>query len=638
MSLIHASQLSLAYGLKPLFDEAELSLEEGERVCLVGRNGEGKSTLMKVLAGLLSPDAGGIHVGPHTQVAYLPQEVPKSLGGSLLEVVLGGSGGSAALLEQYESLSASLGESAGPEDWDRLQELQEELDRRDGWSVRDAADASIKRIGLSPQEPFDALSGGRKRQCLLVRALLSKPAVLLLDEPTNHLDIHAISWLEDLVRSFPGAVLFVTHDRAFLRSVSTRILDLDRGKLTSWPGDYDLYRARKAAALDAELKSWSEFDKHLKQEEAWIRQGIKARRTRNEGRVRALKKLRAERSERRERIGSAKITVQQSERSGKRVIEASNIRFAWPDKPIVDDFSLEVQRGDRLGIIGPNGCGKTTLLRLLLAELSPQSGSVRLGTKLEHLYFDQLRGQLEEDKTVQQNVTDRGDTVMINGAPRHVMGYLSDFLFSPQRARSPVSILSGGERNRLLLAKLFVHEANLLILDEPTNDLDADTLELLESTLLDYKGTLIVVSHDREFLNNVVTSCIAFDEDGVVRQYAGGYDDWLEQRPRHVKDSLPLQHGSQKTTSEPPSAPRSSVSSKLSFNEKHQLEQLPDQIEALEKEQSALNADMAAPGFFSGSQAEVSRVTTRLAAIEQELTDLMEDWERLESRRAASED
>ncbi len=431
MAVVHATDLSLSFGLKPLFDEVDLSLEEGERVCLVGRNGEGKSTLMKVLAGLTMPDSGQLHFAAHSQVAYLPQEVPHSLGGSLLEVVLAGDAGSAALLEEYERLSASLEDSSGPSEWERLQDIQEELDRRDGWTVRDAAVAAIERIGLVPTESFDDLSGGRKRQCLLIRALLSKPALLLLDEPTNHLDIHAISWLEDLVRSFPGAVLFVTHDRAFLRSVSTRILDLDRGQLTSWPGDYELYRERKAAALEAELKSWTEFDKHLKQEEEWIRQGIKARRTRNEGRVRALKKLRVERQERRERIGSAKIMIQQGQRSGKRVIEASGLSYSWPDKSIVRDFSIEVQRGDRLGVIGPNGCGKTTLLRLLLGELAPQEGKVRLGTKLEPLYFDQLRGQLEDDKTVQQNVTDRGDTVLVNGAARHVMSYLNDFLFSP---------------------------------------------------------------------------------------------------------------------------------------------------------------------------------------------------------------
>ena len=635
MALLHASGLTLAYGLKPLMDEAEFSLEEGERVCLVGRNGEGKSTLMKILVGTTVPDAGALHFEPHTRVAYLPQEVPDHLAGTLLDVVLSGSGGSSALLDEYEQLSLSLGESPSDEALHRLQELQEELDRRDGWDVRESADIAIRRIGLLPEERFSDLSGGRKRQCLMVRALLSKPGILLLDEPTNHLDVRAIHWLEDLVRGFPGAVLFVTHDRAFLRAVSTRILDLDRGKLTSWPGDYELYRKRKAAALDAESKSWAEFDKHLAREETWIRQGIKARRTRNEGRVRALKKLREERKARRDRIGSARIRVQESERSGKRVIEANNVSFAWPDKPIVNDFSLEIQRGDRLGIIGPNGCGKTTLLQLLLGDLEPHSGSVRVGTKLEPLYFDQMRGQLEEDKTVQQNVTDRGDTVLMYGKPRHVLGYLGDFLFSPQRARSPVSILSGGERNRLLLAKLFVHEANLLILDEPTNDLDTDTLELLETTLLGYQGTLILVSHDREFLNNVVTSCIAFDEDGVVRHYAGGYDDWLAQRPKTA--SSPSRNTAVAAHSPTPSEPVRSVQKvqkvqKLSYKEKRELEEVPAQIEVLEKEQGKLSQELSDPDFFGGPRDEVRRVTDRLRDLEGQLTGLMERWEELEER------
>jgi len=634
MAIVHATGLTLAYGLKPLMDEVNFSLEEGERVCLVGRNGEGKSTLMRILVGTTTPDSGELHYAPHTRVAYLPQEVPEGMAGSLMEVVLGGSDGSAALLDEYEAISNSLSEDSSAESLDRMQAIQEELDRRDGWAVREAAAVAIERIGLLPDEAFDDLSGGRKRQCLLVRALLSKPGLLLLDEPTNHLDIRAIGWLEDLVRSFPGAVLFVTHDRAFLRAVSTRILDLDRGQLTSWPGDYDLYRKRKAAALEAESKSWKEFDKHLAQEEVWIRQGIKARRTRNEGRVRALKKLRTERAERRDRIGSVKITLQDSDRSGKRVVEAENISFSWPEKPIVEDFHLEIQRGDRLGIIGPNGCGKTTLLRLLLGEIQPQRGRVRVGTKLEPLYFDQMRGQLEEDKTVQQNVTDRGDTVILNGRPRHVMGYLNDFLFSPERARTPVNILSGGERNRLLLAKLFVHEANLLILDEPTNDLDTDTLELLETTLLGYEGTLIVVSHDREFLNNVVTSCIAFDADGVVRQYAGGYDDWLQQRPALTAAvaSAPRVVGGESRVV--PSAP-ASPGRKLSYKERRKLEQLPAQIEALEQEQATLNEAMGAPGFFTGPRAEVDRVTARLSVIEPEILDLMGEWEELEALREA---
>jgi len=591
----------------------------------VGRNGQGKTTLMKILAGLQEPDSGALHFESHVRVSYLPQAIPDGLDGTAFDVILAGSDGSAGLLQEYEKLSTSLGDSPTAASLQRLQFLQEELDRRDGWGVYEAAGSALKRLGLADGVRFEDLSGGRKRQCLLVRALLSSPRILLLDEPTNHLDVVAISWLEDLVRSFAGAVLFVTHDRAFLRAMATRILDLDRGRLTSWPGDYSLYRRRKEETLDAEMKSWSEFDKHLVREEAWIRQGIKARRTRNEGRVRALKRLRRERGDRRDRIGKAKITLQESKRSGKRVFEATSISFGWPGLPIVDDFSLDVQRGDRLGVIGPNGCGKTTLLRLLLGELQPQRGSVRLGTKLHPLYFDQLRDQLDDELTVQQNLCDKDDTVILNGKPRHVIGYLGDFLFSPQRARTPVKVLSGGERNRLLLAKLFIQEANVLILDEPTNDLDTETLELLEVTLLNYSGTLILVSHDREFLNNVVTSCIAFDEDGQVRHYAGGYDDWLKQRPAVSEaPGVPIAAPRQS----PGSAPSRSG---ISFEERRELEQLPARIEVLEGEQGMLNERIAAPGFFAGPQAEIQSVTKRLAAIEAELLELFERWESLEA-------
>ena len=629
--LFHATDLSLSFGLGTLLEEAALRLDEGERVCLVGRNGQGKTTLMKILAGLQEPDSGELHFQPHTRVSYLPQAIPEGLAGSAMDVVLGGSEGSAALLDEYGVLSTSLGESPEPSDLARLEFLQEELDRRDGWAVRDAARAALGRLNLEPEVLFEDLSGGRKRQCLLIRALLAKPAVLLLDEPTNHLDIRAIGWLEALLRSFSGAVLFVTHDRAFLRAMATRILDLDRGKLTNWPGDYSLYRKRKEASLDAELKSGAEFDKHLAREETWIRQGIKARRTRNEGRVRSLKRLRREREARRDRMGSAKITLQESERSGSRVIEASSLSFAWPEQTIVENFTIEVQRGDRLGVIGPNGCGKTTLLRLLLGELQPQSGSVRLGTKLHPIYFDQLRGQLDGERTVQENLCDEAHTVVFNGKPRHLIGYLGDFLFSPERARTPVKVLSGGERNRLLLAKLFIKEANLLILDEPTNDLDTETLELLETTLLDYGGTLILVSHDREFLDNVVTSCIAFDEDGQVRHYAGGYASWLEQRPAPPDESPAV------AASPPKAAKPARAKTKLTFKERRELEQLPGQIEALEVEQSALNEAMAAPAFFAGPHEEVQEVTARLAAIESELVQLFECWDQLESLRSKLE-
>lgn len=629
MSLIQAHGLTIDFGFGPLLDGSDLVIETGERVCLVGRNGQGKTTLMKILAGLQEPDSGSLSFEPHTRIAYLPQEVPTDLSGSLMDVVLGGTDGSAALLEAYEALSEGLSDPPQQAELERLQSLQEELDRRSGWGVRTAALSALSRLDLAPEDRFEELSGGRKRQCLLIRALVSKPQLLMLDEPTNHLDIGAIAWLEELLQGFMGAVLFVTHDRMFLNSMATRILDLDRGQLSSWPGDFQLYQKRKHAALEAEAKAWSEFDKKLAKEEIWIRQGIKARRTRNEGRVRALKRLRQQRKERRERIGRAKITLQEGARSGARVIEAVAIGFAWPEQPIVEDFTLELQRGDRLGIIGPNGCGKTTLLRLLLGELEPQRGHLKLGTNLAPIYFDQLRNQLDEEKTVQQNVSEEGDTVFVGGRARHVISYLGDFLFSPDRARSRVGVLSGGERNRLLLAKLFTKEANLLVLDEPTNDLDTETLELLETILLDYQGTLIVVSHDREFLNNVVTSCVAFDADGSVGHYAGGYDDWLAQRPAIDREE---------DAPEPvvAKAPREAKpKTRLSFKESYELEQLPARIEGLEAEQLALNEAIMVPGFYQGPPSEVQRVTNRLAAIEEELLQHYEEWERLEALRAS---
>jgi ABC transport system ATP-binding/permease protein len=626
MAAIEAHGLTIGFGFGLLLDDARLTLAAGERVCLVGRNGTGKTTLMKILAGLQAADHGTVVSPPHSRIAYLQQAVPDDLSGNLLDIVLGGTGEGADLLSRYETLAESLSDPPTEGELNELQSLQEELDRLDAWTVRSDAAAALAQLDLEPSDRFEALSGGRKRQCLLIRAIVARPHVLILDEPTNHLDIAAIDWLEDLVRGFRGAVLFVTHDRAFLRAAATRILDLDRGKLTSWPGNFEQYQERKQASLDAEAKAWREFDKTLAKEEAWIREGIKARRTRNEGRVRALKKLRLERKARRERIGQAKIAVQEGGRSGARVIEAKKIAFAWPDQPIVDGFDLTLLRGDRVGVIGPNGCGKTTLLRLLLGTLEPQSGTVREGTKLLPLYFDQLRNQLDDDRTVQQNLCDDGDTVFIDGKPRHVISYLGDFLFSPVRARSRVAVLSGGERNRLLLAKLFTNEANLLVLDEPTNDLDTETLELLETTLLTYRGTLIVVSHDREFLNNVVTSCIAFDHDGGVRQYVGGYDDWVAQRPAIVESSP--EDPSPKPTAEP-EAPKVR---KLTFKERHELDALPGQIEGLEAEQARKSEALNDPSLYNGPNDELLAITERQAVLDAELLQAYARWEVLSER------
>jgi ATP-binding cassette subfamily F protein uup len=627
VAAIEAHGLTIGFGFGLLLDQAALTLKAGERVCLVGRNGTGKTTLMKILAGLQAPDQGAVSAPPHSRIAYLQQAVPEDLSGNLLDIVL--SGGGVEFLDRYETLAESLSDPPTEPELNELQELQEELDRLDAWTVRSDGRAALARLDLDPDDRFEALSGGRKRQCLLIRAIVARPHVLILDEPTNHLDITAIDWLEDLVRGFRGAVLFVTHDRAFLRATATRILDLDRGKLTSWPGDFGLYQERKQAALDAESKAWHEFDKTLAKEEVWIRQGIKARRTRNEGRVRALKKLRLERRARRDRIGQVKIAVQEGGRSGARVIEAKKLSYAWPDQPIVDGFDLTLLRGDRVGIIGPNGCGKTTLLRLLLGTLAPQSGTVREGTKLLPLYFDQLRNQLDDERTVQQNLCDNGDTVFIDGQPRHVISYLSDFLFSPVRARSRVAVLSGGERNRLLLAKLFTQEANLLVLDEPTNDLDTETLELLETTLLTYAGTLIVVSHDREFLNNVVTSCVAFDADGGVRQYVGGYDDWLAQRPAVAEP------GQSAPSAKATPVAASPAVKKLTFKERHELEALPGSIETLEAESEQVSEALNDPSLYAAPQSELETVTKRQSAIKSELAEAYARWEQLTARQEA---
>jgi ATP-binding cassette subfamily F protein uup len=530
------------------------------------------------------------------------------------------------LLARYDAITATLADEPTPDVYEELERLQLALDECDGWDVQRGVENHLQRFKLDGSTRFESLSGGMKRRVLLARCLISKPNFLMLDEPTNHLDMPSIAWLEEFLQGFPGALLFVTHDRMFLRRVATRIIDLDRGKLTSWPGNFDLYQERKQAALEAEETDWKRFDKRLADEETWIRQGIKARRTRNEGRVRALKRLRVERTERRERVGSVKMQLQTAEKSGREVIKAKSVSFNWPDKPIVTDFSSTVIRGDRVGFIGPNGCGKTTLLRLLLGELEPQSGLIKLGTKLSIIYFDQLRGQLNLDATVIDNISDGNDTVMVKGRSRHVIGYLKDFLFSPQRARSPVNVLSGGERNRLLLARLFKQEANVLVLDEPTNDLDAETLELLETVLLEFDGTVLLVSHDREFLNNVVTSTIVFDADGAVRSYAGGYDDWVKQRPQPSTEPEAAQEKPVRTGDTP-----AKVSQGLTFKQKQELAQLPTHIESLETEQSDIHTRLADPDIYQKAAAEVTALGERLGVIEAELEARYARWASLDA-------
>ncbi|GAB6042918.1 ATP-binding cassette ATPase Uup [Endothiovibrio diazotrophicus] len=627
MALITLRNVSVNFGGPPLLDGIELAIERGERLCLVGRNGAGKSTLMKVLTGEITADDGKIEQPQGLRVARLVQEVPHDTHGDTFDVVAAGLGEIGALITEYHHISHGLAD--GTAELADLERVQHRLEAADGWTLEQRVETTLSKLSLDPDTPFEALSGGLKRRVLLARALVTAPDLLLLDEPTNHLDIDAIAWLEEFLLAWNGTLLFVTHDRMLLRKLATRIIELDRGRLTSWPGDYDTYLERKAAALDAEANQNALFDKKLAQEETWIRQGIKARRTRNEGRVRALKALREERRERREVTGKAKIAINEAERSGKLVAEVEGVDYAWEGKPILQGLTTSVMRGDKIGIIGPNGAGKTTLLRVLLGRLQPDRGRVKLGTNLEIAYFDQHREALDEERSVRDNVGQGSDKVVINGQPKHVMGYLQEFLFSPERANTPVKALSGGERNRLLLARLFTRPANVLVLDEPTNDLDAETLELLEELLLDYPGTLLLVSHDRAFLNNVVTSTLVFEGAGTVNEYVGGYDDWLRQRRAPVAEA-PRPKSAEPAKAAPGKAAAKAEKRKLSYKDQRELEQLPARIEALEKEQAALHERLADPAIYQQAGTEATDVTARLEAVEAELAEAYERWESLE--------
>jgi ABC transport system ATP-binding/permease protein len=588
MALISLRNIQLAFGAAPLLDDATLQIDKGERICLLGRNGSGKSTLLKLIAGELPPDGGTIQRQQGLRVATLQQEVPRALQGTV-----------------YDCIAAGL--DAG-ESWDRQQQIE----------------LAISTLKLSADTPVASLSGGVMRRVLLARALARQPDILLLDEPTNHLDIDSIRWLEEFLLREKLTLVFVTHDRAFLRRLATRIVELDRGKLYDFACDYDTFLERKEEVLHAESEQWRRFDKKLAEEEVWIRKGIKARRTRNEGRVRALKKMREEHRQRRQRTGTAKLQLSEAEKSGRLVAEVEQISFGYAGQSLIRDFSTTILRGDRVGIIGPNGVGKTTLLKLLLGQLQPQQGSVKLGTNLEITYFDQLREQLDPDKTVQQNLAGDQDTVLIAGQSRHVIGYLQDFLFSPDRCRTPVRILSGGERYRLLLAKLFTREANLLVLDEPTNDLDLETLDLLEELLAEFAGTIFLVSHDRDFLNRTVTSTVAFEGAGRVSEYIGGYDDWLRQRPEPEQEVKV----EKKPTREKPKPARER---KLSFKEKRELEFLPQQIEALETEQVELHAHLADPELYRQAGEQVVVLNSRLAVLESELETCYRRWGELDA-------
>ncbi|HMI57385.1 MAG TPA: ATP-binding cassette domain-containing protein [Gemmatimonadaceae bacterium] len=630
MALLGMQDVGIAFGGPLVLDRARFAIERGERVCLLGRNGAGKSTVMKLLDGTIAPDNGEIVRQTGVSIARLEQEVPGDISGSTFDVVAAGLGEVGRLLARYHQASHRVSADASPAALRELDRLHHALDAAKAWEISTRVETVLLHLGLDADAPFAGASGGTKRQILLARALVREPDVLLLDEPTNHLDVDAIEWLETFLIERATTLVFVTHDRAFLRRLATRIIELDRGRLVDWGSDYDLYLERKSASLAAEAREWEEFDKKLAKEEVWIRTGIQARRTRNEGRVRSLEALRVERGERRERTGTVKLQTQEAERSGRLVAEAKAVSFARGARPIIVEFSTMITRGDRVGLIGPNGSGKTTLLRLLLGELAPDSGTVRLGTNLEIAYFDQLRETLDPDRTVFESIADGAEFVEIGENRKHVLGYLQDFLFPPDRARTPVRALSGGERNRLLLARLFTRSFNVLVLDEPTNDLDIETLDLLEELLLDFSGTLLVVSHDREFLDHVVTSTLVLEGGGRVGEYVGGYTDWVRQRIAASAQAKPAASPRPSARSAPTPAAITSKKRKLSFKETSELASLPDSIDALERERESLYSSLADPSLLRDGAA-VTAIKVRLTTIESEITAGLARWEELET-------
>jgi len=625
MALLALQSVSIAFGGPAVLDHADLGIERGERVCLLGRNGAGKSTVMKLLDRTLLPDGGEVISQTGVTVARLEQEVPDDVEGTTFDVVAAGLGPAGQLLSRYHDASHRVATEHGDAALRELDRLHHELDLAGGWEMQTRVDTVLQHLGLDADAPFASASGGRKRQTLLARALVRQPDVLLLDEPTNHLDVDAIEWMEEFLIGRGTTILFVTHDRAFLRRMATRIVELDRGRLVDWGTDYDTYLRRKDAALATEAREWEEFDKRLAKEEVWIRTGIQARRTRNEGRVRSLEALRVERGARRERVGTVRLQAQEAERSGRLVVEAREVSFSRGERPIVRDFTTTIMRGDRIGLIGPNGSGKTTLLRLLLGELTPDSGSIRLGTGLEVAYFDQLREQLDEERSVFDSIADGADFVEIGGQRKHVNGYLQEFLFPPDRARTPVRALSGGERNRLLLARLFTRSFNLLVLDEPTNDLDIETLDLLEELLVEFSGTLLIVSHDRAFLDNTVTSTLVIEGRGRIGEYAGGYTDWLRQRAAATPAVAPAP---KKPPAAAPSA-REPKPRRLTFKERGELDALPDRIDAMEREREQIYAALADPVLLRNA-AGLADARARLATLDSEIATLTARWEELE--------
>ncbi|HHI4975803.1 TPA: ABC transporter ATP-binding protein [Vibrio parahaemolyticus] len=639
MALLTIHNAQLAFGDHPLLDRAEFALQENERVCLVGRNGAGKSTLMKVLAGDILLDDGKIQITQDVVVSRLEQDPPRNQEGTVYEYVSGGLAEIDEQLKIYHDLLDLVAQDPSEKNINRLAKTQEQLDHSNAWRFDDRVKNVLSALKLSPDTLLRDLSGGWQRKAALARALVCDPDVLLLDEPTNHLDVTTIEWLENFLKDFKGSIIFISHDRAFIKSMATRIVDLDRGQLSSFPGDYDNYLLEKEEMLRVEEMQNAEFDKKLAQEEVWIRQGIKARRTRNEGRVRALKKLREERRDRREVQGKVNLNIDDASRSGKIVFEAENVSFAYDGKQIVDNFSFNIMRGDRIALIGPNGCGKSTVLKLLLGQLEAQSGCLHCGTKLEVAYFDQYREILDPEKTVIDNLADGKQEVMVGGRQRHALSYLQDFLFAPKRARTPVKALSGGEKNRLLLARILLKPNNLLILDEPTNDLDIETLELLEEMLANYQGTLLLVSHDREFVDNTVTTSWIFEGDGVIEEFVGGYHDAKQQRDQAlaVRFSMEKPAKKEKVVEETPKTTQpKNNSKKLSYKLQRELEALPAKLEQLESDIETLQEQVNDPEFFAKPVEQTQPVLEQLAALEQELEIAFERWEELEAMQQDS--
>ncbi|MBD2785316.1 ABC transporter ATP-binding protein [Xenorhabdus sp. DI] len=634
MSLINLSGAWLSFSDAPLLDNAELHIEENERVCLVGRNGAGKSTLLRVLAKEQPLDDGQVIYEQDLIVARLQQDPPRDVEGTVFDFVAEGVKEQAEYLKAFHHASHLVETDPSEKNLNRLAELQEVLDIRGLWSLDSRISDVLKQLSLPAEAKLSSLSGGWLRKAALGRALVCAPKVLFLDEPTNHLDIDTIEWLENFLKDFNGSLVFISHDRSFIRTMATRIVDLDRGKLTSWPGNYDKYLEGKEEALRVEELQNAEFDKKLAQEEVWIRQGIKARRTRNEGRVRALKALRVERSERRNVMGTAKMQVEEATRSGKIVVEMENVNYQIGDKTLVKNFSAQIQRGDKIALVGPNGCGKTTLLKLMLGDLSADTGRIHCGTKLEVAYFDQHRAALDPDKTVMDNLAEGKQEVMVNGRSRHVLGYLQDFLFHPKRAMTPVRALSGGERNRLLLARLFLKPSNLLILDEPTNDLDVETLELLEELVDGYTGTVILVSHDRQFVDNSVTECWIFEGNGEINPYVGGYYDAQQQRAQTVslRQAPEKKANIQNKAVKPKESPKR-TNNKISYHLRRELEQLPLLLEKLEAEINQLQSQVSDPEFFNQSHEITQHVLNELANKEQELETAFDRWQELETMK-----